>query len=91
MKRYDIYFIDNPKLSKNDEMIRLEVWHIPNSLWDVQGLLLVSAQNSEYKTCLQSESVCIISPGGRIFQIATKYMDKYDIVENHQSCQNFDS
>ena len=32
-----------------------------------------------WKTCLQSESVCI-SPGDRIFQIATKYMGKNDIV-----------
>ena len=32
-----------------DEMIRLGVWHIPYSFRDVQGLLLASAQNTEYK------------------------------------------
>ena len=31
-----------------------------------------------WKTCLQSESVGL-SPGGPIFQIATKYMGKNDI------------
>ena len=30
-------------------MIKLGVWHIPYSFRDVQGLLLASAQNIEYK------------------------------------------
>ena len=34
---------------RNDEMIRLGVWHIPYSFRDVQGLLLASAHNTEYK------------------------------------------
>ena len=31
------------------EMIRLGIWHIPYSFRDFQGLLLSSAQNTEYK------------------------------------------
>ena len=34
---------------RNDEMIRLWVWYIPYSFRDVQGLLLASAWNTEYK------------------------------------------
>ena len=34
---------------RNDEMIRLGVWHIPYSFRDVEGLLLASAQNTKYK------------------------------------------
>ena len=42
--------IDQPiifKLEMND--VRLGVWRIPYLFRDVQGLLLVSAQNTEYK------------------------------------------
>ena len=34
----------------NDEMIRLEVWHLPYSFRNVLGRLLASAQNTEYIT-----------------------------------------